>query len=35
MSSEGKRIYVIKFSGKKSDLDGWSEKFLAKAEFKE
>ena len=32
--SEEKSICVISFSGKKSSWDGWSEKFLAKAEFK-
>lgn len=32
--SEEKSIRIIEFSGKQSDWDGWSEKFLAKAEHK-
>ena len=32
--SEEKSIRIIEFSGKKSDYDGWREKFLAKAEYK-
>ena len=34
MSSKEKSIHVFEFSGKKSDLDGWLPKFLAKAKFK-
>jgi len=32
--SEEKSIRIIEFSGKQSDWDGWSEKHLAKAEYK-
>ena len=32
--SDEKSIRIIEFSGKQSDWDGWSEKFLAKAEHK-
>ena len=32
--SEERAIRIIEFSGKQSDWDGWSEKFLAKAEMK-
>ncbi len=32
--SEEKSVQVISFSGKQVDWDGWSKKFLAKAEFK-
>ena len=34
ISSKEKSIHVIEFFGKKSDWDGWLEKFLAKADFK-